>query len=400
MKPTGIKYCIGSLVCSLLVAASSFLGCKPETEAELSYPRSTSEAKAEVTYPKSILEIETEADDQQSIFQQIRNEERLKRRKEIFWETPIEYVDFYNIDFNAFPEEKIDLPEAFYDRINSDINLPRIEDKEKLENIVRTETEKRGYDWNTISELDANESINLCIDIVCGKIDYYDVDLDKDFINKYGSFLPIENYLEIGLGDCDKYAYAFIATFNIMKEKNVNLSNIYVSTSRFGGNFLFHEWNSIFGFDKENTKIMTHIDLTFYDNGGKLEAKRGYHITENTLELNASLFGSLGAFERSYTLYEDLYEKADDLEEKARFLDEMGILSMQLRDSSMMETVRERFKSLYDKEELLYESEHYDNILYYSYYIESDLGNNEYAAKYASELIEKYPDSFWINYID
>ena len=120
----------------------------------------------------------------------------------------IVYKNFSGIDFDEFQNEGIDSSYAGLINILTS-NFPIIKDEKRLENIAFEEANKLGYNKDAVKNLGAEDALNLCIGIVINKINYFDVDKDENLRN-----LSIEDYLEIGKGDCDKYSRAFIAVFN------------------------------------------------------------------------------------------------------------------------------------------------------------------------------------------
>ena len=76
---------------------------------------------------------------------------------------------------------------------------------------------------------------------------------------------------------------------------------------RYGGNYFHHTWNSIFVFYQDHL-VLSHIDPTFYDHGGKLEAEYAYHIPAQTTPLFLANF-YFGTDEYSIDL--DLYKQAN-----------------------------------------------------------------------------------------
>jgi hypothetical protein len=344
------------------------------------------------------------------------------------------YQDFNSIDFNVSKEPINWLNELnvlhWFNWLNP-LNWnkhsvwvfdtePRIENKKKLENIVFTEAEKIGYSQEKIANLRAHEAIDLSVQIVCNLLNYYDVDLDKDFIQKYGEHLPIEKYLETGLGDCDKYATGVKAVFDVIAKGNPNTERIYVFSQGLGGYTIRHAWSTII-FMTDGNLIMAQIDPTFYDNNAKLEAERGFHIPKSYLELEANFLKDISLFKESSNCYEKLYTECLKKEKedphslssytnpeclkyswegvKAHLLGEMAYLSFQLKNKQKMDIVREKYIQLFSNEDLDKTSE-YDTILYYSFKVEENGGNISNAQKYKKELVTRFPESFWIRCIN
>ena len=255
-------------------------------------------------YPKLINEL-----DKPIIIEEQTDTALVQKSRRAILSKRIIYKEFSKIDFDEFKGKSLD--DWYVERIGRlNRDILRVNDRKKLERFVFEEAENLGYSKERIKKIRGKEAINLCIDIVNKRIDYFDVDNDKNLRN-----LSIEDYLEIGKGDCDKYSGAFIAVFDIIKEYNKNLENIYASYERFGGFDIEHSWNSII-IPLEKEIILTHIDLTFYDGGGSIEAKKGYHIPKDYLEIYAIFFRGVGLFDESYASYERLIEKVTDTEKR------------------------------------------------------------------------------------
>lgn len=199
----------------------------------------------------------------------------------------IEYQNLSDIDFTSLPKKEIRLPyDLEYKIFYSFLNQPTVSDEHKLEEMIFDEANKLGYTKDKITKLPAKSLIQLCADIIASRFKYHLVDNDRDFIAEHGSFLHLEKYFELGLGDCDKYSDAFTFTFRTMKKINPNLTNVYASScalTDWGGNILPHQWNAIITVTTDKI-IISHIDPTFYDAGNKLEAEIGYHVPEDKLE--------------------------------------------------------------------------------------------------------------------
>src|SRR3989344_17889 len=244
----------------------------------------------------------------------------------------IVYKNFSGIDFDEFQNEGIDSSYAGLINILTS-NFPIIKDEKRLENIAFEEANKLGYNKDAVKNLGAEDALNLCIGIVINKTNYFDVDKDENLRN-----LSIEDYLEIGKGDCDKYSGAFIAVFRVIKRYNKALENIFVSYGGLGGITINHSWNSILITLKEKI-ILTHIDLTFYDQGKSIEAKRGYHLPEDDLELKAIFFRCSGLYDESYMYYDSLIGKTANGKKREDILERMNHLAHVLNDSAKINEI-------------------------------------------------------------
>jgi len=313
---------------------------------------------------------------------------------------PLVYCDFPEIDFGSLPAEKVDVPDdltslkRFQKNNGQEFSYywnPRMSSPKTLEKLALAEASKLGHDLEGISTLSAKDAIMLGVEIVASRMEYAYVDEDEDFIAKHGKVLPIDKYFELGKGDCDKYSAALISVFRLIKKHNPNLRNVYMARD-LGGIDPGHSWNNIIFLTKDGI-ILTHIDPTWYDGGDDLEAKRGVHIPEKDKELFAQFYSKVGNYQKSYDFYSQILNETENTSEKARFLLRMAYVADQLSDKPKMDNVREQYLGLGAQEGL-------DKILYHSWQVEKEAGNDDEAEKFKQDLIDKCPDSFWISYLD
>lgn len=298
--------------------------------------------------------------------------------------TNIEYYDFSKIPFETIPEKGIKVPRDLENILKR--TKPSIASEKTFKELVLQEAEKIGYSETDLSKLSCKKAVEATVDITANRIKYHSVDSDIDFIKKYGNDITHDRYFEIGLGDCDKYAAITIGVFDIIKENNNNLKNVYLSNSTLGGDLQLHEWNSLVIL-KEDAMMLSHLDPTFYDNGGELEAREGYHI-----HLNKKLF--LGRFYRGLLDYDkalEIYKSVFDEVGK----EEQEYVCMESSSIAYLKGSLEEFEWI---EEPYYSNkltEGFDKILYNHYDTLKKLGKKEEARKKKKELLERFPDSFW-----
>ena len=106
------------------------------------------------------------------------------------------YKNFTEIDFNEFDGEEAD--RVYGKRIDRYSYSPRIKNIKKLEEMVFRAANESNKD---IGHLSIKEALEFGINLVSKKINWTDVDSDSIL-----RCLPIEEYLEMGKGDCDKYS--------------------------------------------------------------------------------------------------------------------------------------------------------------------------------------------------
>lgn len=302
------------------------------------------------------------------------------------------YRDFSKINFDSIPVQKVKIPDSLECNLKYSVwHKHQMSDKSKLRRIALEQANSLGYDIEKIKKLSIREFIIMCADIVAKRLEYReDVDDKKgEFAAKYGYRLPIEEYLEIGLGDCNKYAAGMVWIFDTLKEMNQNLENVYMGYKDWGGNWNWtnHDWNSIVFLTKDGI-ILTNIDPTRYDAYGILEGKRGEHISENDLEILAFFYRGIGDFDRSYNVFGELLFETNDVKKKADIFSQLAYNAYQAKDSQKMRDVREGFTKLGTERQL-------DDILYWSLKFEERKGNLEEADKFKQELIHRFPNSFW-----
>lgn len=306
---------------------------------------------------------------------------------------PVRYCIFFDIDFSSIPAEKIEFPHYLSGlEKRLEMTKPILEDEKGMEDLVLEEALKLGYDHRHISQLSTRDAIMLCANIVAGRMEWFGVDGDKEFINKYGTGLPMDRYFALGFGDCDKYSGIFTATFNILKRHNPNLKNVYVSDESFGGYFgafktMPHTWNSLVFLTREGT-ILTNIDVQGFDETGNLGATREDHLPQNNYDMLLDFYYEVGDVERIYTVYRDFLERTTLPSKKVMALNRMGYLAYRCESSDQDKIEETRRLALESGFGLS------DKLLYYSCQIDLRNGNIERAERFRKELFERFPDSF------
>lgn len=205
------------------------------------------------------------------------------------YENKIRYQDFSKIDFDSILKHKIRPPRDFEKEVHggfgpfsSDL---LVHDKALLEDLIAKEISKLQVNPEQISALKPKEAVKLALKISISALDYKPVDTDKEFLSQHGYFLPIEEYMALGAGDCDKFRDASIAAFKYLKARNSSLQNIYLSDEYLGGEYdATHAWNSLIIF-YEDKIVLSHLDPTQYESGLGLEAMRGKYVSQDDKEI-------------------------------------------------------------------------------------------------------------------
>ncbi|MFP4119272.1 MAG: hypothetical protein ACLFTH_04425 [Candidatus Woesearchaeota archaeon] len=237
-------------------------------------------------------------------------------------------------------------------------NKFKSKDKEKLGNIIYSTMKELGYDKAKLKELDFQEAIDLATTVDTTLMDYELVD-NSGFARKHGFNLPIETYMELGKGDCDKYTDGFIATFNLIKNLNENLDGIYATHQINGVSPGVHDWVNLITFSDGTMKIMN-----IEPQGGSLENN---HLTENENILKGSLYQSL-----SNTKHSNKYlDQA--LAGESEFADSLDIYNIKAvnawadADVDAIEDYREKVKDICNRQFMPGVWQHYyENVLFYS----------------------------------
>ncbi len=256
----------------------------------------------------------------------------------------VKYVSFEEPLFDSIIKESNEIPEQIKRKIKYRDSYTLIRDKEQFNKNVFNEALKLGYNKEKISQAKPKEAIQLTVEVVSEKMSYYDVDNDPSFDKlRKDELFPEDDLFSKGVGDCDKYSKLTTSVFNILKDVNPNLKNIYLIDEEVaGGRILGHSWNAII-FSSNNSIYVSHIDPTFYDNKGELQAKKDYHIAENELEFLAEFYKDIGDFETSININKELLNQIADKEKRAGIYDNLSFYACIKNDSKLMDFVVKNF---------------------------------------------------------
>jgi hypothetical protein len=299
----------------------------------------------------------------------------------------IEYQNLSEIDFTSLQEEKVPIPKELEMKIKyRKEHFFRIKNQKLLEELIFEEVEKLGVKKAETTSLHPEKAIKLSMEVTASVFDYFLVD-GKEFIAEHGASLPIEEYMQLRQGDCDKYTDVAVLAFNLFKENNPHLKNIYLLNDSVGP-IEKHIWVTAVMLDN-NRIITTSLDPTFYDNGNGLEGKEGTHIPKNNLVRLADFYSLLEDTKGAYLLIEEiLQDKTVGEEVKERLLSNLFFEVYWQDDREKMESIRKHYLELENKNRL-------DEVLYYSYEFETEEKNSEAAEAYKNWLLTDFPDSDW-----
>ena len=340
-----------------------------------------------------------------------------------------QYFDFSKMSQLNIPSDKVNIPNSLENLIEhlSDRST-KISYLREFHCEVLKVAEELGYTKQKINVLGLSELIKLSTEIVEEKLTYDYVDSDPVFIKKHGANLPIDHYFYLGKGDCDKYADLTIATYNFLKSMNSNPKNKNVYLTRdIGGEFPNHAWVTVVVGISPNEIHCTHIDPTFADNGGKLEATTE-HVNPDYFEFKFFYWlGTRGGYVKSNQLIDDLLVeetdnqkiaklmagKAENLkglknnleaamtyEKAAHLTDSDDSKGLWLRnacltyfkegkDSNVIEITK------YAKENALTTTMFYTPILATAIKSSKRIGDSNLAQQYLNELLTEYPDDVY-----
>ncbi len=233
-----------------------------------------------------------------------------------------QYFDFSKMPQLDIPSDKVRIPNSLENLIeylsnkSTKISYPREFNCEVLK-----VAEELGYTKQKINMLELSELIKLSTKIVEEKLTYHYVDSDPVFIKKHGASLPIDHYFYLEMGDCDKYADLTIATYNFLKSMNSNPKNKNVYLTRnIGGELPDHAWVTVVVGISPNDIYCTHIDPTFEDNGGKLEATTE-HVNPDYFEFKFFYWlGTHSGYIKSNQLIDDLLVEETDNQKIAELM--------------------------------------------------------------------------------
>lgn len=242
------------------------------------------------------------------------------RTYEIDSEFRISYQDFRKIDSINIPSNQVEIPNDLESLVSRLADGASLSNPDRFHNEVLQLSNEMGYSKERLSQLRPSELIRLSVDIVGNRLEYFDVDKDDEFIRKNGEHLPVDSYFYIGKGDCNRYANLTIATYNLLKSINSDPSvrNVYL-TRNFGGNGGFHAWVSVVVAISPNQIFVSHIDPTYYDSIGKLEAD-SEHVNPDHFEFSALYW--MGRYRQSNQIIDDLLTTETNNNEKAELLSE------------------------------------------------------------------------------
>lgn len=178
------------------------------------------------------------------------------RLKDVYGYDSVHLKDFYDLTFeNTDKNYKIptDLEEAI-DLGNVGRRSLELENKEEFRKKILGIAEELEYSEKKIKSLQPLEALELVGNIVVENYEYKQINYDGKTIDQIFETREIK---------CTDYMYSVIAVFDLMKEMNPNLNNVYVRTHLFS-RYIGHAWNTIVVMGKKDVQI-AYFDATWYD---------------------------------------------------------------------------------------------------------------------------------------
>ncbi len=227
----------------------------------------------------------------------------------------IVYKDYSKISWEQVDSNKINIK-----NLENMLAKPEIANKKTFKDTVFAEAEKLGYTKKEIKNLKAEEAVNLTGYIVVNRYEYdhteaYKILNDKDSL-LHSLHSNNDFYFFRKLGVCNDYSWSFIEVFDLIKKENKNLNNIYAKRKEGLMEYENHAWNQLLFLTKDSLFILD-IDITNYDNGGKLEAIKNIYFDFET-EAKIDAIDKSNEYALNYNLNKELLNQIPDLTELER----------------------------------------------------------------------------------
>ena len=281
------------------------------------------------------------------------------------------------IDFKD--EEKVCLPGDLEDLINSCIINQEYKDKEKFR---RRLYRKYGLSKEAVGGMMPYELLMKCAEIVADNISYQD-DADPKLNGLFEDDFDLERENK---GDCNKYAHTMIYVFNLLKEHNPRLRNVYVGKGTFA-RARAHDWNAVFVISEGDLQIGM-LDITFSDNNGRLDGFNEYHVSKFW---RANFLSGIRDYETALKYLDEYIQNTKNEKELTGLLFDRAHALFSLRR--------------YEEAAKLYEQlenpsmGRADFALYRQIECYSNLGEKEKEKSKIKMFLEKYPRNFWARFI-
>lgn len=299
--------------------------------------------------------------------------------KDVYGYENVYLKNLYDLTFED-TDETYKLPSDLEKAIGLDFREKNIElrDKAKFEREVFGIAEKLGYSKEKIKSLQPLEALELVGYIVAENYEF-------KFINY--SDKTIDEIFEARRIKCTDYMYSVIAVFDIIKEINPRLNNVYVTTHLFC-RYIGHAWNTIVVMGKEDVQV-AYFDATWYDTGETedFNATDKWHIDFERWK--SQLYADLGDYDAAQQELKQLIEKTKDERRLEQLLE---------RSAYYYFAAHENKTSLKVYEQLLedfQDSKSKDEYIYYVGWNSYVLGDYERVEECIKILREQYPDSLY-----
>lgn len=189
---------------------------------------------------------------------QVTLEQRLEstRLEDVYGYDHVYLKNFYDLTFeNTKKTYKMpaDLEKAITPS-NFEKKQVEVKDKAEFKREVLSIAKKLKYSEEKIRTLKPLEALEMVAKIVAENYTFKFINYD----NK-----SIDQVFETREAKCTDYTYSVIAVFNLVKEMNPHLNNVYVTNHLFSRN-IGHAWNTIVVMGKTSVQV-AYFDATWYD---------------------------------------------------------------------------------------------------------------------------------------
>jgi len=279
------------------------------------------------------------------------------------------------------------------------------------EAVARVRSIPRDTVPEVISTLSLEETIALDRDIVASWITYADVD-KQPFWDQYGRGLSLGQYLELGMGDCSQYTYAFVVVFDAFRAHNPRLRDVVVVDGNdLGGDTTLHAWNAI-AVPTRDALLIAHVDVQAHDTGDVFAGQADLHYPSDPLEFSANVYAKLSERKRAFSYRVERVHELKELFRASRrvaatgdqaaydttlnhfthlsiVLEDMGSDAYDDRDLSGLRWARD------EAVKLSLTLPGVDRLTYYMALVEKEQGYPQTAAAMRKILYDRFPDSLW-----
>lgn len=251
-------------------------------------------------------------DEKKPLVQETVVQKKEKNVKDLYGYKNVYLKNFYDLEFED-ANKKYDMPydlEGIIEGSSFFKSRIRISNPERFKKKVLEITENLSYAEEDISNLTPEESLNLAALVVAENYDF-------KLVNYEGK--SIDEIFEIGKAKCTDYTLSVIAVFNLFKEMNPSLKNVYVVDHHFC-RYIGHAWNTIIILGNGGIQV-SYMDSTWYDtkDAEDLNATDKWHIDFE--KWRSQFYEELRDYSSAQKELQPLIEKTTDKKRLEELLD-------------------------------------------------------------------------------